>query len=75
MNSEGRGSRPLVRYRFRTAALAGPWRETREAALKDAVKAGQAYADEAQRDGVRWKLPATIEAEGRGAGPKMTENS
>lgn len=68
MNSKGRGSRPEVRYRFRTAALVGPWRKTRDAALRDAVEAGQAYVDEAEPDGVRWRLPGTIETDRRGAG-------
>ena len=64
MNAKGRRNRPSVRYRFRTAALAGPWRETREAALLDAVQAGQALADESGVDGLQWRLPGTIE-EGR----------
>ncbi len=34
-----------MRYRFCTAALVGPWRETRCEALEDAVKAGQARPD------------------------------
>ena len=63
MNTRGRGSRPLVHYRFRTAALVGPWRKTREAALRDAVKAGQADVDQAQPDGLCWRVAGTIEAD------------
>ncbi|MEA3013802.1 MAG: hypothetical protein QOD42_2347 [Sphingomonadales bacterium] len=61
--------RPPVRYRYRTAAVIGPWRETPEAALRDAVKAGQAVVDEDEPGGVRWKLPGTIEADRRGRRP------
>lgn len=32
----------MTLYRYRTPALAGPWRETPGAALEDAVMAGQA---------------------------------
>ena len=62
MNTSGRASRPFVRYRYRAGAIVGPWRKTREAALGEAVKAGQAEADKSQPDGIRWKLPGTIEA-------------
>lgn len=39
----------MTLYRYRTPALAGPWRETRDAALEDAVKAGQARNDAGDR--------------------------
>ena len=65
MSIKGRGHGPVVRFRYRTAAIAGPWRSTREAALRDAVKAGQARVDETQSDGVRWTVPGTIEADRR----------
>jgi hypothetical protein len=63
MNSSGRGKRGSVRFRYRTAVITGPWRTTREAALRDALKAGQARLDETQPDGVRWIVPGTIEAD------------
>ena len=56
----GRGTRP-IRYRYRTAALAGHWRDSREEALRDAVKARQALADEAVEDGLRWLVKGEIE--------------
>jgi hypothetical protein len=39
----------MTLYRYRTPALAGPWRETPDAALEDAVKAGQARHDASGR--------------------------
>jgi len=39
----------MTLYRYRTPALAGPWRETPDAALGDAVKAGQARHDASGR--------------------------
>ena len=39
----------MTLYRYRTPALAGPWRETAEAALEDAIKAGQARYDDRGR--------------------------
>jgi hypothetical protein len=68
MNTNGPGGRTRIRYRYRTAAIAGPWRATRERALADAVKARQAEADASQPDGVRWRLPGRIEMDRRGAG-------
>lgn len=56
----GRGTGP-IRYRYRTAALAGSWRDSREEALRDAVKAHQALADETAADGLRWLVKGEIE--------------
>jgi len=39
----------MTHYRYRTPALVGPWRETADAALEDAVKAGQARHDSSGR--------------------------
>ena len=58
----GRGWR-LARYRYRTAALAGPWRKTREAAVNDAVAANQARAEAEAPEGVHWLVPGRIESE------------
>ena len=54
------GARP-IRYRYRTAALAGHWRDSREEAARDAVKAYQALADEAAPSGLRWLVEGEIE--------------
>ena len=53
----------MPRYRYRTAALTGPWRDSAERALSDAVKAKQAEKDEAEPAGVRWIVPGRIEEE------------
>ena len=50
-----------IRYRYRTAALAGRWRDSREEAVRDAVKARQALADEGTTDGLRWLVAGGIE--------------
>jgi hypothetical protein len=51
----------LVRYRYLTPALRGPLRDSREAALRDALVAKQAVEDSSQPDGVRWLVPGRIE--------------
>jgi hypothetical protein len=51
-------------YRYRTATLLGPWRDTAEAAVQDAIRAKQARRDE-QGTGWHWVVPGSIE-EGHG---------
>ena len=51
-------------YRYRTATLLGPWRETREAAEEDAIRAKQARRNEGDA-GCHWIVPGTIEESGR----------
>jgi len=48
-------------YCYRTAALTGPWRDTHEAAVGDAVRAKQAMIDTNDSGGVRWIVPGRIE--------------
>lgn len=62
-----RGPR-LGRFRYRTPALAGRWRDSREEALRDALNAHQAVADDTEPDGVRWLVAGEIEQES-GADP------
>jgi hypothetical protein len=51
----------VPRFRYRTSVLTGPWRDDREQAVSDAVRAKQAeIADEASRK-VRWIVPGVIE--------------
>ena len=57
---EAKGTRP-IRYRYRTAALAGRWRDSREEAARDAVRAHQALVDEAAPEGLRWLVEGEIE--------------
>ena len=47
-------------YRYRTATLLGPWRETAAAAAEDAIRAKQARRDEGD-GGWHWVVPGTIE--------------
>ena len=55
------GGRRLLRYRYRTPALTGRWRDSREAALRDAFAAHQAQPDDQVTGGVRWLVPGEIE--------------
>jgi hypothetical protein len=49
------------RYRYRTPALTGPWRESQDDAVRDAVNAKQAQYDDEQPSGVKWIVPGEIE--------------
>ena len=51
----------MRRYRYRTAVLTGPWRETEPEAANDAVRAKQAVSDSSQASGIRWTVPGRIE--------------
>jgi hypothetical protein len=55
------------RYRYRTPALTGPWRESQDDAVRDAVNAKQAQYDGDQPCGVKWAVPGEIEALNEGA--------
>jgi len=57
----------LARYRYRTPVLTGCWRDSREAALRDAVNANQAVAESKAPGGVRWLVPGEIEEEANDA--------
>jgi hypothetical protein len=53
-----------MRFRYRTPVLIGKWRSRSDAALEDAIAAGQA---ERGADGVvLWRVEGHIEAEGEG---------
>jgi hypothetical protein len=54
------------RYRYRTPALTGPWRESHEDALRDAVRAKQADFDDDAPSGVKWIVPGEIEVRNNG---------
>ncbi len=48
-----------VCYRFRTAALCGPWRRRSESARQDAIAAGQIRLDD---EAATWRVNGDIEA-------------
>jgi len=50
------------RYRYRTCALVGPWRASRERAVADALRARQARRADAGGD-VLWVVSGAIEEE------------
>lgn len=60
----------MSRYRYRTPVLTGRWRDSREAALRDAVNANQALQDEAAPGGIRWLVPGDIEEDETGSALK-----
>ena len=47
-------------FRYRTTTLLGPWRNTADAAVRDAIRAKQARRDE-QGEGWQWAVPGSIE--------------
>ena len=51
----------MAQHRFRTAAIIGEWRASREQAFQDALRARQALFDETCPDGVHWLVPGRIE--------------
>ena len=53
----------MARFRYRTPVLTGRWRDSREAALRDAVKANQAQEDAREPGGLRWLVPGEIEVD------------
>lgn len=66
------GGAEVGRYRYRTSVLVGPWRDTREQAVADAVHSNQARIDGSGED-IVWLVPGRIEAaDGEGeAGPHV----
>ena len=57
----------MPRYRYRTATLHGPWRDSRLKAECDAVAAGQAEFEARGLGKLIWRAPGEIEAEDRRA--------
>ena len=52
----------MRRYRYRTPALTGPWRDSHDEAVRDAVKAKQAQIEQDRPTAaVRWIVPGRIE--------------
>lgn len=53
----------MPRYRYRTAILVGPWRDSRLKAECDAVAAGQAEFEGAKLGNLIWRATGSIEAD------------
>jgi hypothetical protein len=51
----------MGRYRYRTPALAGPWRSSPDEALEDAARARQVRIEGAGPKAVTWVVPGEIE--------------
>ena len=61
-------ARTMMCYRYRTAALIGPWRASVSEAIGDALLAHQAEPDQEQPEGFRWLVQGDVE-EGFGRHP------
>lgn len=51
----------MRQYRYRTAALTGPWRDSPASAMADAVRAKQAVIEGNEAGEARWVVPGRIE--------------
>ncbi|MGQ0661934.1 hypothetical protein [Sphingosinicella sp.] len=51
----------MRRYRYRTKVLTGRWRESFDAAVDDAARAGQIAYDTEKKSAFRWIVPGSIE--------------
>jgi hypothetical protein len=51
----------MRRYRYRTKVLTGRWRDSFDAAVGDAARAGQLAFDTEQKSAFRWIVPGSIE--------------
>ena len=56
----------MPRYRYRTTAIVGPWRERPEKAIEDAVKVQLVTLDSREPDGCRWLVRGQIEEDSEG---------
>jgi hypothetical protein len=64
----------LHRYRYRTPALTGPWRDSHDEARRDAIKAKQAVAEGGRSSGLRWIVPGRIEERVNDEAPTRLSN-
>lgn len=61
----------MARFRYRTPVLTGRWRDSRAAALRDAINAKQARVAEDEPGGIRWLVPGEIEEDDGKASPRL----
>lgn len=64
----------MHRYRYRTPALTGPWRDSPEEARRDAVRAKQAQPAGDDLSGLRWTVPGRIEERAKDEAPTRLSN-
>lgn len=64
----------MRRYRYRTAVLTGPWRDSEFDAANDAVRANQAVHDFTENSGIRWIVPGRIEVRISDEAPTALKN-
>lgn len=68
------GTKTVRRYRYRTPALTGPWRDSHEEAVRDATRAKQAKSDDDGPDGLQWIVPGRIEEQLADEAPTRLRN-
>ena len=64
----------MRRYRYRTTALTGPWRDSSAEAMCDAAKAKQAEIDSDDPSTLRWIVPGRIEEMSSQSAPSRARN-
>jgi len=64
----------LRRFRYRTPALTGPWRDSHDEAARDAVKAKQAATEGEDPSGLKWIVPGRIEERATDEAPTRLRN-
>lgn len=64
----------MRQYRYRTAALTGPWRDSHDSAMADAVRAKQAVIEGEDSGQARWVVPGRIEEHVTDARPTRARN-
>ena len=64
----------MARYRYRTATLVGPWRDSRDKAECDAVAVGQAeFQGRGAAERLVWRVAGEIEVKEDGVAPKAAK--
>jgi len=61
-------------YRYRTPVLTGPWRDSHDAAVNDAVKSKQAVIGRGGSSALRWIVPGRIEEQVTNEAPTRLRN-
>ena len=64
----------MRRYRYRTPALTGPWRDSHDDAVRDAVKAKQAQIEQDRPAAVTWIVPGRIEEQNSEEAPSRAKS-